>query len=340
MNKIYLHIDTKSLYMNIKNDNKTGHTATVATPIKQGNTFNKELKEIYKIPKQIDFHDEHILAILKNHSKSIVRVTNVFIFNKFSVNGIPFDCECCFCIFIKEEIDEKRKQFGRIKLHYPISLKFETINGQVINNKIVLAALSKKIFDYAFICEGFEYDIDTDLLNFKVTIVGYNQIPYSKVFVNGKGVGKRLNGKFNNHSESYDTEIIRLREKYGYEITPDNFEEFDNITKKIAINLVIDFLKNKKVENIKQISLDYPYSLFDFSYEENGRTKYIIMKYTCGKLKTFSLSYESYIFMTNFRDDCQLFLINEENNIMKINRYNSEQINGMSKTFEMLRFID
>lgn len=42
MNKIYLHIDTKSLYMNIKNDNKTGHTATVATPIKQGNTF-KEL---------------------------------------------------------------------------------------------------------------------------------------------------------------------------------------------------------------------------------------------------------------------------------------------------------
>ena len=36
MSVIRLPIDTKSLYFNIKNDNKTGHTATVATPLKQG----------------------------------------------------------------------------------------------------------------------------------------------------------------------------------------------------------------------------------------------------------------------------------------------------------------
>ena len=36
MSIIRLPIDTKSLYFNIKNDNKTGHTATVATPLKQG----------------------------------------------------------------------------------------------------------------------------------------------------------------------------------------------------------------------------------------------------------------------------------------------------------------
>ena len=33
-----LFIDTKSLYFNIKNDNASGHTATIATPLKQYNS--------------------------------------------------------------------------------------------------------------------------------------------------------------------------------------------------------------------------------------------------------------------------------------------------------------
>lgn len=55
MQKIILPIDTKSFYFNIKNDNATGHTATVATPIKQGNSINEKLIQVYKIPMQIDF---------------------------------------------------------------------------------------------------------------------------------------------------------------------------------------------------------------------------------------------------------------------------------------------
>ena len=55
MHKIFLPIDTKSLYCNIFNDNLKGHTCTVATPIKQGNAINEELLGLYKIPKQIDY---------------------------------------------------------------------------------------------------------------------------------------------------------------------------------------------------------------------------------------------------------------------------------------------
>ena len=53
MSIIRLPIDTKSLYFNIKNDNESGHTATVATPLKQGSSLHLELAEVYKIPENI-----------------------------------------------------------------------------------------------------------------------------------------------------------------------------------------------------------------------------------------------------------------------------------------------
>lgn len=47
---IRLPIDTKSLYFNIKNDNQSGHTATVATPLRQGKMVHDELAQIYNLP--------------------------------------------------------------------------------------------------------------------------------------------------------------------------------------------------------------------------------------------------------------------------------------------------
>lgn len=47
MNKIILPIDTKSLHYNIKNDNKSRHTATVSTPLKQDSSHREALGKIY-----------------------------------------------------------------------------------------------------------------------------------------------------------------------------------------------------------------------------------------------------------------------------------------------------
>ena len=72
MSKIVLPIDTKSLYLNIFNDNLAGHTATVATPLKQGNSYNEELGQLLTIKdKEIYFQNkpELINEMLKN-SKS------------------------------------------------------------------------------------------------------------------------------------------------------------------------------------------------------------------------------------------------------------------------------
>ena len=49
MQRILLPIDTKSLFLNIFNDNESGHTATVSTPIKQGNSTNERLMQIFKM---------------------------------------------------------------------------------------------------------------------------------------------------------------------------------------------------------------------------------------------------------------------------------------------------
>ena len=50
---IRLPIDVKSLYYNIKNDNETGHTATVSTPIRNGSSVDEELVKIFCIPENI-----------------------------------------------------------------------------------------------------------------------------------------------------------------------------------------------------------------------------------------------------------------------------------------------
>ena len=145
MQRIVLPIDTKSLFLNIFNDNESGHTATVSTPIKQGNSTNERLMQIFKIPKQIDFNlkPKLIDELIKN-SKSQIKINNVFIFDKISVNGNVIDTENTFFgMYIKEEVDPKKVQFGRIKLHYPLSLKFEDDDINIDNKYIIVWFLKK-----------------------------------------------------------------------------------------------------------------------------------------------------------------------------------------------------
>ena len=93
MSKIRMPIDTKSLYFNIKNDNLHGHTATVATPLKQGNTYNEELGQLLQInDNKIDITSKaYFINELIKHSKSKVVIKHAYQFNKLSVNGILMD---------------------------------------------------------------------------------------------------------------------------------------------------------------------------------------------------------------------------------------------------------
>jgi len=341
MSKIVLPIDTKSLYLNILNDNLTGHTATVATPLKQGNSYNKELGRIFEIKeKEIYFQDKPNLIneLLKNSkSKNVIR--NIFVFDRISVNGIEIHTEKQYCIFIKEEVDPSKAQFGRLKIHYPTSLKYEDLDLS-INNKEIINLISKTLNDYAFIVKSFEYDTITKMLNFNALIVGENKVPYSKVFINEKGVGNKFNVIFNELTEDYDMEIISLRQHFGECVNTNNFYEYVLENKTKSMDIISKELIKSGAKNIENVGLVYPYSLFDIRYEINGLTRYAIVANTSTKVKYFNLSIKRNVFCHKFCGNCDIFLITNILEDYKIAKYTIEQLDKLNKSINSIKFTD
>lgn len=334
MHKILLPIDTKSLYCNILNDNPKGHTCTVATPIKQGNSLNVKLNEIYKIPLQIDFqqYPDLIDSLLKN-SKSANKINNVFVFSKIKVNGETIDTIFSYCMFVKEEIDPTKTQFGRIKLHYPTSLKYSPLN---IDNKAIIASISEHLFGFAFIVDAFEFDFDDNSLNFIVTIVGYNQIPYSKVFINSKGVGEKYTKAFKRAEDCYDSEIVILKKQYGDEVTPENFQEYMNKANARATTVAIDYLKSKGAKDIISHCDIYPYSIFDLKYRMNDKIEYAIVKTSYTKAIYFDLSGEERQALSLFKQSSLLF-ISEVFGSEEIHIYKQKELNELTSLVTSIR---
>ena len=341
MSSIRLPIDLKSLYFNIKNDNKNGHTATVATPLKQGASIREELSQITKIPERIDpFSREELTSQILAKSRAQAKINGVYVFDNISVNGGIIETGGSFCMYIREETDVNNVHFGRQKVHYPTSLIYEDENTS-INNKSVVKAISEYLHNYAFIVEAFEYNTETKILNFDVTIVGENDIPYSKVFINKRGVGNKFSSHFTESSDVYDTEIIALREKYGYDaVTPENFNDIISKNDELSLRIAIDFIAKSGAEDIRVLKDEYPYSLFDIQYTDNGIRKYIIVKQTATKVKYFSLPLTKIKFCNDFANDAILLLITDINGLPQVHCYSINELNGMNKAINSITYED
>lgn len=327
-----LFIDTKSLYFNIKNDNASGHTAMVATPLKQYNSWNNDLLDILKIPENIDtICKESIIDKILSKSRSEVKINKVFVFDKVAVNGELLINIPAFCMYIREEIAEGYVHNGRQKLHYPTSFKY-TDNEIEINNNVVLKTISEMLHNYAFVVEGFEYDTNSRTLNFKATIVGSNLIPYSKVFVNKKGVGNKFLYIFNDISDSYDAEIIALRESLGYDkVSPDNFFEIMEENRLIANQYALQHISSQNGVNIRLLTDYYPYALYDYEYEVSGKKYFIIVRYTSTKIPYFNLSMQKIRFINDFYENTKVLLVTDINNNPKYQLYTLEELNNFAK---------
>lgn len=337
--KIRLPIDVKSLYFNIKNDNQSGHTATVATPLKQGASIHKELARIREFPENINSwsRDDLINQILSK-SRAAAKITDVFIFDKISVNNIPIECSSSFCIYIREETDVNNVHYGRQKVHYPPSLRFSDAEVD-INNRNVINAISEELFHYAFIVEAFEYDTKTKVLNFDALIVGENDIPYSKIFLNKKGVGSKFSSVFNEFADTYDSEIISLREHLGYDkVTPDNYMEIVSQNKNIAMDVAVEYLLSEGSTKIRRLTEEYPYSLYDIEYEYQGGKKYLIVRFTSTKSVFFSLPYNKIKFCNDYGNQVNVALITDVNGVPRIHWYTIEALNGMKKTINAITY--
>lgn len=341
MSVIRLPIDVKSLFFNIKNDNKTGHTATVATPLKQGASVREELSHITEIPENINsFSREELISKILAKSRAQAKIIGLFVFDKFSVNGVTLEEDNSFCMYIREETDPNNVHFGRQEIHYPSYLVYED-NDVVINNRSVMRSVSSYLRGYAFLIEAFEYDTDTGVLNFDATIVGENDIPYSKVFINRRGVGNKFTSHFTEVSDIYDMEIISLREKHGFDVvTPENFNEIISANTAIAHSLAVDYLTSTGAENIRVLKEEYPYALYDIQYTENGVRKYAIVKQTATKSKYFSLPVSKIQFCNDFSNQALLLLVTDVNGTPQIYRYMIDDLNRLNKSINSITYED
>lgn len=338
---IQLPISKKSLYSNIYNDNKIGHTATVSTVIKQGKSINTKLSQVYRIPKQIDFKKKYnLIDKLLRKSKAITRINNVFVFSDIAVNGKKIDTKYQFCFFTKEETDKTKVQYGRIKLHYPITLKYED-EDLLINNRKVLRDISKALNDYAFIVNSFDFDFETEILNFDCQIVGEPQILQSKVFIIGKGVGKTFNTNFFETFDNYDDEVQIIRKKVKKEVSPENYIELLKERKNHLIdNLLTNKLKSLGYNRIINVSKTYPYSLYDIESYYEGKKRFFIVKTTALNKKVFDLSLLKYTFFGKFKENTSLILCTNAYDNPDIDVYAFENVERFNKKINSLRFYD
>lgn len=338
---IRLPIDIKSLYMNIKNDNERGHTATVATPLKQYGAVHEDLLPILNIPENINSNSrENLIGSILKHSRAEAKITNVFVFERLCVNGINITDVPSFSIYIREEISPENVHCGRQKIHYPTTLNYEDSETD-INNRTVMKAVSDLLHNYAFIVEAFEYDTETAVLNFDATIVGENDIPYSKVFINRRGVGNKFASVFNEGADIYDSEIIALREKLGYEnVTPLNFSEIMDKNKLIALEEARAFLQGIGAKDIRNFYEEYPYSLYDLEYRLGEKKYYAIVRHTATSYKCFQLPLSKVQFCSDFSECAEMLLVTDVLDKPKLFVYRIDDLNKMKKRINSISYED
>lgn len=335
-----LPIDIKSLYFNIKNDNESGHTATVATPLLQYGCYHEELKAILDIPENINENSkESIIGMILSKSRMSAKIVRFIAFNRISVNGIEIQTDgFCYGIYIREETDSNKIHFGRQKVHYPTTLKYSDEEIE-INNREIVKRISNELHDYAFVVESFNYDTETGVLDFNAVIVGYNGIPYSKVFINKKGVGNKFSTIFNEDASNYDYEIIALRDHLGYtNVSPDNFSSIIKKNDMLAESLVEEYLKNVGGISIRNLAADYPYSVYDISYTLNGLKRYAVVRQTATKLQYFNLSIEKVQFCNLFEGMVDVILVTDINGTPQIKVFNINELNKMNKRINSLMY--
>ena len=330
--KYRIPIEIKSFFFNIKNDNEKGHTATVASILKQGGVVREDVAQIELIPENVSNASRNgIVGEILESSRAEAKINRVCCFDKVSVNGLPVETDAAFCVYIREETAPSNVHCGRRKIHYPPSLVYSDESIE-INNKKVMKSVSEKLKGYAFVVEAFTYDDETKVLDFDAIIIGPNDIPYSKVFVNKKGAGSKFTLDFFEDSDDYDTEIIALREQLGYDkVGPSNFRTIMEEQREESFKLVAEYLKRKGASEIRYLSLEYPYAIYDIEYRLSGVKQFGIVRHSATKLKRFVLSAEKISFINDFSDIASVFLVTDIARDKNIYEYSCDNVRSMRK---------
>ncbi|MBQ7640859.1 MAG: DUF3883 domain-containing protein [Acholeplasmatales bacterium] len=358
-------IDEKSLWYGIYND-LTGQSSTVATPLNQAKDPSKWHKDILVledigISKEINNPVLLGKCLRKTTSKAEAVIDSFFEFNNLYCDGRKIETPYSYGMYIKRETSEIIKHrhgkgygpnthLGRKQLHYQVGLKHLN-DGYHINNKAVLEAILELNGGFAFVVRGFEYDSEKKSLNFITSMIGVKGIPLSTVFIRKKGVGKKLViDTIDPDDIQYDLppEVVVALTGQKKQNQKDSMSTIELINQSRAKNgqlgedYIMKMLAEKGVggDTLYHTSKDYPTSLYDIEYEENGIKYYIEVKSTSTNKKVFNMSEGEIKFMKTYKSVYILYLVTDcRNPIPNVNQYNPNQILGFKKEYPTTRFI-
>lgn len=342
-------IDEKSLFRGVVNDFSKGQSPTVHTPLNQSKDKNKWRTSIYRFLNGCESTDVDKLpdilidkCLRKTTSQAESKILCFYVFSKFSLDGVPFDADSSFAMYVKEETSEKIEQrngkvtqnthFGRQKLHYPISLTHQT-DGFNINNTKILDIILDVNGGFAYVVNGFDVEADEDTgeltLNFRTTMVGLRGVLLSNVFKRKKGVGIKLlvDGiSFERTSiVAPRNNVLTDEENEVFFTTLEKIKESSRVNGEIGEEFVVNNLRkiigDSEIHNVVHVSKKYPQSPYDIEYVINGVKKYIEVKSTSGEKKTFFMSRGERQFMDRYDKDYLLVLVT---NVKSVHRRHFE----------------
>ena len=359
--KFRFKIDEKSLYYGLYNDYERGQTATVSTPINQSRDpekWHKDIIKLYDSGLESSSVPQELIdrCLNKTTAQANSKLVYFYEFKTIFLDGVRLQCDSSFGIYVKEEIDtmitdRKGKRvpnthLGRQKLHYPISLHFNSYGFNVDNTKVLNSILEQN-GGFAFVVRGFECDTENKSINFITSLIGLKGLLLSNVFKKQKGVGKKLLiDEINLEAQDVSTEDWILISK---EFKKSSHEtNFDKINKSKSINgmngekFVYDHIKeliNEYIDDVLHTSLSFPTSPYDIEYTERGVKKYIEVKSTSGSREIFNMSSGEIKFMKKYKDNYILILVTDVNSeFPKTKKYTCDQILSLRKEYPSIRF--
>ena len=83
--------------------------------------------------------DERVRTVVNEAIQvQIIRSDVGYIVDILDANGELIETgKILYCMYIKEEVDSSKAQYGRIKLHYPLGLKYEDSDIDIDNKYII-----------------------------------------------------------------------------------------------------------------------------------------------------------------------------------------------------------
>lgn len=365
MGNIRIKIDEKSLYYGIKNPYERGETATVSTPINQSKDSNKWHKDILSLydtslafpKKRIPMYLEK-QCIRKTTGTGDTELDSLYIFDNIQIDGKKLKTKFSFAFYIKKEtskyiVDRKGNRvinthYGRLKLHYPITLKY-VHDGFKINNREIMEAILNQNGGFAYVVRGFEIDEAKKILNIVTSIVGEKNILLTSVFIKKKGVGKKLLLTEVNYSkQDANSDIIQniIPIKTSHEKDDDYYRRINVARTKngktgeeYVFNNIKDIIGDF-VSDPYHTSKEYPSSPYDIEYFKGKTKKYVEVKSTSSSIKQFIMSLGEIRFMKEYNKDYILILVTEVNSqFPKLYKYSPAQIVRMKKIPQNFKIV-